>query len=113
MQPDITDRISAANHAFRHLEQALSLVRPLDVDIYWDLAATACDAADMLGARLSADEPRSRGEPAFLGDSILAPHRTAIRSMHPGRRPLERSASASALDMVALARNLLQGSLGQ
>ena len=104
-------RTSCAGRAIGHLDDALTILRTLDDDIYWNLAAAACDAADDLrgGLDRDADEDGLLGE-VTLDDTRLAPHRTAVaEGLH---RLRVTSATASALDMVAHARSMVLGPRG-
>ena len=100
-----------AREAFTHLDAALVILRTLDGGVYWDMAASACDAADNLRAGLEgqADEHDIGGE-IQLDDTCLESHRRAVRLGPPSIRLAVASATASAFDMVAFAQRLVSPS---
>jgi hypothetical protein len=97
-----------ARQAFAHLDSALVILRTLDANVYWDMAAGACDAADNLRAGLErqADDHDLSGEIPF-DETCLEPHRRAVGLGPPNARIRAASATASAFDMVAFAHGLI------
>lgn len=75
-------RASRAGRAIGHLDDALTILRTLDDDIYWNVAAAACDAADDLQGWLDrlADEG-DIGRGVNIGQARLTVHRTAVAAM--------------------------------
>ena len=100
--------VDCAERALHQLACALEWLQQLDDDIYRDVAATSCDAADNLRSAIGRlTEAHGPSASPSLNDSCLGPHRLAVSALRPTASALGISASASALDMTALARNLL------
>ncbi len=99
-------RASRAGRAIGYLDDALVILRGLDDDIYWNVAATACDAADDLRGWLDrdADEDGLLGD-VTIDDARLAPHRAAVTAGQR-RRPVP-SETASDIDLVDFTRQMV------
>lgn len=94
--------------AFRHFDCGLRLLERLDCDAYCQMALATCELADELQSTELDREPGQPGEPDRSWEPrYVTRHRTAIAILRPHSRPLQPSATASAIDMVALVRNLL------
>src|SRR6185295_15247093 len=105
---------ATATDALRLIEHGLRLLRSLDEDVYWDLAAASCDCADDLRAGLKTLLSHQGAAAPLFDDAVLDAHRIAVSTLRPRSRGLGASATASALDMTSLARNLLaQRSIGK
>ena len=96
---------AAAKEALQQIERGLRLLRSLDENIYWDLAAASCDAADNLRSGLMDLLPDQDTANIWFDDHVLDPHRAGVSRRRP--HALGVSGTASALDMTSLARNLL------